>query len=82
MDDAAAVGLFLDAADDSVLRRYSETRRRHPLSGDDLRGGLRALEDWLWPYRGGREWARLAVLLPVPVALAGAAALCFWPWRH
>src|SRR5205807_301156 len=42
----------------------------------DLRGGLRALEDWLWPYRGGREWARLAVLLPVPVALAGA------PWIH
>jgi protein-glutamine gamma-glutamyltransferase len=48
----------------------------------DLRGGLRALEDWLWPYRGGREWARLAVLLPVPVALAGAAALSFWPSRH
>ncbi len=26
--------LFLDASDDSLVRRYSETRRRHPLSGD------------------------------------------------
>ena len=26
--------LFLDAADEALLRRYSETRRRHPLAGD------------------------------------------------
>ena len=26
--------LFLDATDESLVRRYSETRRRHPLSGD------------------------------------------------
>jgi UPF0042 nucleotide-binding protein len=26
--------LFLDAADDALLRRYSETRRRHPLAGE------------------------------------------------
>jgi UPF0042 nucleotide-binding protein len=26
--------LFLDASDESLLRRYSETRRRHPLAGD------------------------------------------------
>jgi UPF0042 nucleotide-binding protein len=25
--------IFLDASDDSLVRRYSETRRRHPLSG-------------------------------------------------
>lgn len=25
--------LFLDASDDSLLRRYSETRRRHPMAG-------------------------------------------------
>ncbi len=30
--------LFLDAADDVLLRRFSETRRRHPLSG---RGGAK-----------------------------------------
>ena len=27
--------LFLDADDDSLIQRYSETRRRHPLSNDD-----------------------------------------------
>jgi UPF0042 nucleotide-binding protein len=26
--------LFLDASDETLLRRYSETRRRHPLAGD------------------------------------------------
>jgi UPF0042 nucleotide-binding protein len=26
--------IFLDATDESLVRRYSETRRRHPLSGD------------------------------------------------
>ncbi|GAB4228173.1 MAG: RNase adapter RapZ [Deltaproteobacteria bacterium] len=30
--------LFLDAADESLVRRFSETRRKHPLSG---RGGAR-----------------------------------------
>jgi UPF0042 nucleotide-binding protein len=32
--------LFLDAPDDVLLRRFSETRRRHPLQVDDLRAGL------------------------------------------
>jgi UPF0042 nucleotide-binding protein len=32
--------LFLDANDDILVRRFSETRRRHPLSGDDLREGI------------------------------------------
>lgn len=32
--------LFLDAPDEVLLRRFSETRRRHPLHGDDLRAGL------------------------------------------
>ena len=32
--------LFLDAADDVLLRRFSETRRRHPVAGDDLREGM------------------------------------------
>lgn len=30
--------LFLDADDTTLLRRYSETRRRHPLSGSVVRG--------------------------------------------
>jgi UPF0042 nucleotide-binding protein len=34
--------LFLDAPDDILIRRFSETRRRHPLAGSDIRGGLLA----------------------------------------
>jgi UPF0042 nucleotide-binding protein len=33
--------MFLDASDEVLLRRYSETRRRHPLSGDELTEGVR-----------------------------------------
>jgi UPF0042 nucleotide-binding protein len=33
--------MFLDASDEVLLRRFSETRRRHPLSGDDLTEGVR-----------------------------------------
>jgi UPF0042 nucleotide-binding protein len=32
--------LFLDAPDETLIRRFSETRRRHPLAGDDLRAGI------------------------------------------
>jgi UPF0042 nucleotide-binding protein len=32
--------LFLEAPDDVLIRRYSETRRRHPLSGDELSDGI------------------------------------------
>lgn len=35
------VVLFLEAADAVLFRRYSETRRRHPLSGDDVADGIR-----------------------------------------
>ena len=42
--------IFLDASDESLVRRYSETRRRHPLAGQgDVRDGIaaerRALSD-------------------------------------
>jgi len=33
--------LFLEAPDEVLIRRYSETRRRHPLAGDDLLAGIR-----------------------------------------
>jgi RNase adapter protein RapZ len=32
--------VFLDAGDEVLLRRFSETRRRHPLGESDLRAGL------------------------------------------
>ena len=34
--------LFLDASDDILIRRFSETRRRHPLSDTDIRAGISA----------------------------------------
>jgi RNase adapter protein RapZ len=34
--------LYLDAPDEVLLRRFSETRRRHPLSGTDIRVGIEA----------------------------------------
>jgi UPF0042 nucleotide-binding protein len=46
--------LFLDANDDTLVRRFSETRRRHPLSGDDLREGIKRERSIL---RGLREAA-------------------------
>jgi UPF0042 nucleotide-binding protein len=34
--------LFLDAPDEILLRRFSETRRRHPLHGKDIRADIEA----------------------------------------
>ena len=34
--------LFLDAPDEILLRRFSETRRRHPLHGKDIRSDIEA----------------------------------------
>jgi RNase adapter protein RapZ len=34
--------LFLDASDEILIRRFSETRRRHPLSDTDIRAGVAA----------------------------------------
>jgi len=46
--------LFLDASDDVLVRRFSETRRRHPLAGEDLREGIVRERELL---RGLREEA-------------------------
>ena len=37
--------IYLDSASDTLLRRYSETRRRHPLSGRNAAEGERALTE-------------------------------------
>ncbi len=47
--------LFLDAADDLLVRRFSETRRRHPLAGDDLRAGIVKERQLLQPLREDAE---------------------------
>src|SRR5262245_26190201 len=55
--------LYLDAPDEALIRRFSETRRRHPLSGTDIRAGLHA------------ERARLATLRQEATAVVDTADL-------
>jgi UPF0042 nucleotide-binding protein len=45
--------MFLDASDEVLLRRFSETRRRHPLSGDDLTEGVRRDRELMHDLRDG-----------------------------
>jgi RNase adapter protein RapZ len=45
--------MFLDASDEVLLRRFSETRRRHPLSGDELSEGIRLDREVMADLRGG-----------------------------
>jgi len=45
--------MFLDATDEALLRRFSETRRRHPLSGDDLSEGIRRDREVMADMRPG-----------------------------
>ncbi len=47
--------LFLDTPDEQLLRRFSETRRRHPLAGDDLRAGILRERAMLQPLREDAE---------------------------
>ncbi|WP_353198131.1 RNase adapter RapZ [Sandarakinorhabdus sp.] len=51
--------IFLDCADDVLIRRFSETRRRHPLSLDrPAIDGIIAERDLLMPLR---RWADLVI---------------------
>lgn len=43
--------LFLDASREVLVRRFSETRRRHPLAQDDVVGGIRAERKLLAPLK-------------------------------
>lgn len=45
--------MFLDATDEVLLRRFSETRRRHPLSGDELSEGIRLDREVMAEMRTG-----------------------------
>lgn len=48
--------IFLDADDDVLVRRYSETRRRHPLSnGGTVRDGIRREREALAALREGAD---------------------------
>jgi RNase adapter protein RapZ len=51
--DLALTVVFLDCADELLERRYTETRRRHPLALDRPVGdGIRLERQRLWPLRG------------------------------
>ncbi len=43
--------VYLDARDDVLIRRFSQSRRRHPLGGDDLTAGLAEERQLLAPLR-------------------------------
>lgn len=45
--------MYLEAKDEALLRRFSETRRRHPLSGDDLPDGIRRDREIVGDLRSG-----------------------------
>src|SRR5450432_6812 len=45
--------MFLDATDEALLRRFSETRRRHPLCGEDLSEGIRRDREIMNDLRDG-----------------------------
>src|SRR5215813_436652 len=54
--------MFLDANDPVLLRRFSETRRRHPLSGDDLSEGIRRDRELMTDMREGATVVDTSVL--------------------
>jgi UPF0042 nucleotide-binding protein len=55
--------LFLDASDEILIRRFSETRRKHPLSDTDIRAGIH------------EEREKLSVLRQAADALVDTGAL-------
>ena len=52
---------------------------------DELRDGLdrgfSGLSNFTWPYEDGDPWTRLTLLLGMPLLIAPAAVLAFWPAR-
>jgi transglutaminase-like putative cysteine protease len=56
-----------------------------PANWDDLRDGIdrgfAGLNSFEWPYAGGDPWVRLTLLLGMPLLVAPAAILAFWPAR-
>jgi len=57
--DVDAQLLYLDADEDALVRRYSETRRRHPMAqGRPLQDGISAERELLEPMR---RWADLII---------------------
>jgi len=48
--------VFLECSDDALQRRFTETRRRHPLALDrPVTDGIRREREMLWPLRNGAD---------------------------
>jgi UPF0042 nucleotide-binding protein len=56
--------MFLDASDEVLLRRFSETRRRHPLSGGEVQEGIRKDRTIMAPLREGADVIDTGALNP------------------
>ena len=83
---AAGLAIALAAAVLAAAAVGVPVRLLAPGSWDQLAGhvgdGIQRLGGVDYPYTGGDTWARLAVMLALPVVLAAAALLAFWPGRH
>ena len=60
--------VFMDAEEDVLLRRYSETRRRHPLApaGSGVADGIAREAELLAPLRDAADWVIDTSGLPLP----------------
>src|SRR5205807_6815795 len=55
---------------------------RWDLLGDGVHRGLTGASYTSWPYQGSDFWVRLTLVLGVPLLVAPAAVLAFWPARR
>lgn len=69
--------LFLDARDDILLRRYGETRRRHPLATDEgaLQAAIGKERGLLEPLRAMADWQ-------IDTSDTNVHQLTHQTWRH
>jgi transglutaminase-like putative cysteine protease len=74
----ATLGLVLAALSLGVPARLLAPGGWGELVGD-LRLGLDVVGGATYPYTGGGEWSRLAILLGLALALGASAAVAFWP---
>lgn len=56
--------MYLEASDEVLLRRFSETRRRHPLSGDNVADGIRRDREVTGALRQGANVVDTSSLSP------------------
>jgi len=58
-DDIALTSMFIDCASGEIVRRYNETRRRHPMAqGRTVQDGIAAERELLEPLR---RWAEIVI---------------------